>query len=168
MKAIAILNELSEQEARSRLEYCCAAPRWVALMLSSRPYRDLANLQLAADSAAKQMVRADWLEAFAAHPRIGNVDTLREKYAATRDWASKEQSGVSTADEQTLQALATGNDLYYQKFGYIFIVCATGKTAIEMLTMLNDRLKNSEDLELSIAAKEQIKITWIRLQKIES
>ncbi len=111
---------------------------------------------------------ADWLEAFAAHPRIGDVDALRAKFAATAAWASGEQAGVAGASESTLRALAEGNRDYEAKFGHIFIVCATGKTADEMLGLLRERLANEPDAELAVAAAEQAKITAIRLRKLLS
>ena len=108
----------------------------------------------------------DWKEAFAHHPKIGDVESLTKKFASTAQWASGEQSGVNTATEESITALAEGNHLYEEKFGYIFIVCATGKSAEEMLTLLRDRLKNNPEKEIKIAAAEQNKITKLRLQKL--
>ncbi|MNT52311.1 OHCU decarboxylase [compost metagenome] len=108
----------------------------------------------------------DWKEAFEHHPRIGDLDSLKAKYANTRDWAAGEQSGAASAPEEVLQALAEGNQTYEAKFGHLFIVCATGKTAKEMLDLLQARLPNAPQVELGIAADEQRKITRLRLEKL--
>lgn len=108
----------------------------------------------------------DWLEAFTHHPKIGDLKSLEKKFASTRQWAGGEQKGVNTADQQILAALAQGNDDYEKKFGYIFIVCATGKSAGEMLEILKKRLPNQPEEEIQIAQGEQMKITLIRLEKL--
>jgi 2-oxo-4-hydroxy-4-carboxy-5-ureidoimidazoline decarboxylase len=112
------------------------------------------------------MGEADWREAFTHHPRIGDVSKLREKFASTATWSSQEQKGVSGASEETIQALAQGNRAYEEKFGFIFLVCATGKSAEEMLALLRERMPNDAAAELRIAAGEQAKITRIRLEKL--
>ena len=109
---------------------------------------------------------ADWLEAFAAHPRIGDLSSLRERFAGTRHLAAHEQSGVDDAPEDVLVALAEGNAAYEQRFGHIFIVCATGLTAGEMLARLRARLTNDPETELGVAAVEQARITELRLTKL--
>ncbi len=113
-----------------------------------------------------RLSKADWLEAFAAHPRIGDIDALRARFAPTAAWASREQAGVLGASGDVLNELAIGNRRYEARFGYIFIVCATGKTAEEMLALLGQRLSNDPDVEIKIAAAEQMKITRIRLERI--
>lgn len=160
------LNSLSDESARTALAQCCAAENWIAGMLAARPFASDKLLEAAAAEIAKQLSRDDWLEAFAAHPRIGDVESLREKYAGTKQWASGEQSGIETADEVTIQELARLNHDYVEKFGYIFIVCTTGKSADQMLAILRDRLPNHPDVELAIAAQEQQKITLLRLRKL--
>lgn len=168
MNSAEYLNQLSTSDAEAKLAHCCASARWVDLMMSARPYADDAALEMAAQRANDSLSREDWLQAFSGHPRIGDINSLRAKFASTKAWASAEQSGVQAANEETLQELAACNDLYFDRFGYIFIVCATGKSADEMLTILKSRLANSPEDELPIAAAEQQKITWIRLQKIAS
>jgi 2-oxo-4-hydroxy-4-carboxy-5-ureidoimidazoline decarboxylase len=121
---------------------------------------------LAADEIWHSLSEADWKEAFARHPKIGDIESLAEKFQSTAALASKEQSGVIGASVTTLNALAEGNAAYESKFGYIFIVCATGKSAEEMLAMLNERLNNDPDAEIHIAAQEQAKITRLRLEKL--
>ena len=120
----------------------------------------------AAESLWSDLPLQDWLEAFAAHPRIGDLDSLRKKFATTADWAAAEQSGVAGATETVLLALSKGNRRYEERFGYLFIVCATGKTAPEMHAILERRLGNQLDQELKEAASEQAKITRLRLEKL--
>ena len=114
-------------------------------MIGDTPFDDDEDVVNRATGSWKDVSEADLMEAFSAHPRIGDVDTLRAKYANTKALASGEQSGVDSADEAVLQRLATANDEYFDKFGFIFIVCATGKTAKEMLDMLEVRLKNDRN-----------------------
>jgi 2-oxo-4-hydroxy-4-carboxy-5-ureidoimidazoline decarboxylase len=137
-------------------------------MAALRPFSTEVGLLVAADVVWEDLDRADRLEAFAAHPRIGDLDALREKFAATSSWAAGEQSGVAGAPEETLRALAEGNRAYESKFGYIFIICATGKTAAEMLGLLRARLGNDPETELAVAAAEQAAITRLRLGRLLS
>jgi 2-oxo-4-hydroxy-4-carboxy-5-ureidoimidazoline decarboxylase len=123
-------------------------------------------------SAAREewfaLTREDWLEAFSHHPKIGDRDTLHKRFAATRHLSEREQAGVDGASGEVLDALAAGNRAYEEKFGYIFIVCASGKNATEMLGLLRSRLSNDPASGLRIAAAEQAKITEIRLQHLRS
>jgi 2-oxo-4-hydroxy-4-carboxy-5-ureidoimidazoline decarboxylase len=135
-------------------------------MLVRRPFADEAAMLAVAEEAFRALGPDDWREAFTHHPRIGDLDGLRAKFASTRTWASGEQAGAMGADEGVLQALAAGNREYEERFGHIFIVCATGKSAAEMLGLLEDRLPNPPQTELRIAAAEQEKITRLRLQKL--
>jgi 2-oxo-4-hydroxy-4-carboxy-5-ureidoimidazoline decarboxylase len=153
-------------EARAALERCCGVSRWVESMLAARPFADRAQLFAVAERAFGAFVRADWLEAFSHHPKIGDLDALRTKFATTSAWAGEEQRGASAADEQTLRRLSEGNRAYEERFGYIFIVCATGKGASEMLGLHEARLGNAPELELAVAASEQKKITRLRLEKL--
>lgn len=122
----------------------------------------------AAEETWWQLREHDWLEAFTAHPKIGDVSSLRAKFKGKREesLASVEQSGVAGADDAVLHELAQGNTDYEKRFGYIFIVCATGKTAEQMLEILKTRINNDPQQELKIAADEQRKITQIRLEKL--
>ena len=135
-------------------------------MSDRRPFGDVPLLHEIADAVWNGLTDEDWKEAFAQHPKIGDIKSLRKKYQNTAALASKEQSGVASASERTLKALAEGNNLYEAKFGYIFIVCATGKSADEMLALLNGRLSNIPSQEIKIAAQEQAKITRLRLEKL--
>lgn len=162
------LNALSAEAAFEALQRCCGATAWVQGMLAGRPFNDVPQLMQAAEEIWAGMTPHDILEAFQHHPRIGDIEGLRKKFASTATWASGEQAGVNQASEAVLQALAEGNRAYEARFGYIFIVCATGKSAGEMLAILQSRLPNSPALELKIAAGEQAKITRIRLEKLLS
>ena len=145
---------------------CCASRGWVLGMLEKRPFASDAALKSFATDVWWSLSPEEWLQAFAAHPMIGDFENLRSKFAATREWAGNEQAGVQNSDEGTLRRLADANREYREKFGYIFIVCATGKTADEMLAILEERLQNNPAIELPIAAAEQLKITLLRLQKL--
>lgn len=160
------LNALSPEAAAAEFERCCGARRWVAAMLAARPFADAAAAHAAADAAWSACGPDDWREAFTHHPRIGDVEGLRKKFASTATWASGEQAGAAVATEATLQALAQGNHDYEARFGHIFIVCATGKSADEMLAILRSRLPNEPAAELRLAAAEQHKITHLRLEKL--
>ncbi len=160
------INSLSEDQAREELQRCCGAARWVEGMLHARPFDDAEQLTKTAKTLWYALQPEDWKEAFLHHPKIGDISSLREKFANTTAWASGEQSGVQDATETTLTELADGNERYEARFGYIFIVCATGKSAAEMLALLNDRLKNDAETELHVAAAEQHNITLLRLQKL--
>ena len=163
---LAQLNSAASAEAAAALGRCCGASRWVAAMLAARPFTDRAALHATADAVSVTLQTADWREAFEHHPRIGDVSALREKFAATASWAAREQSGADPSDEQSLRALADGNRAYETRFGHIFIVCATGLTAPELLERLNERIHNAPESELGIAACEQMKITHLRLDKL--
>jgi 2-oxo-4-hydroxy-4-carboxy-5-ureidoimidazoline decarboxylase len=160
------LNALPPDDARATLLRCCGSRRWADAMLAHRPFASSDDLLRAADEVWAGLDRADWLEAFAAHPRIGDLEGLKKKFAATAAWSAGEQAGVAGADEEVLRELAAGNRQYEERFGHIFIVCATGKTAAEMLHLLRDRMPNSPEEELRVAAAEQAKITRLRLEKL--
>lgn len=163
---IETLNALPEEELRTQLSHCCGSTYWVNGMIQERPFTSVQDLHLQADKIWATSTEADWLEAFTHHPKIGDIGSLRLKFAATATWASGEQQGVQQASDAVLTALAEGNDLYETKFGFIFIVCATGKSAAEMLELLQARLPNSRSQEIAIARDEQHKITHIRLDKL--
>ena len=161
-----VFNALPVDGARGELLRCCGCARWADAVLAGRPFRDKAALLAASDAAWAATGEAEWREAFSHHPRIGGKDALRAKFAATRAWAKGEQSGAAAASEAVLDALAAGNAAYEKRFGHIFIVCATGKSAAEMLDLLKSRLPNDPAAELRLAAGEQNKITKIRLEKL--
>jgi len=135
-------------------------------MVSSRPYHNIDELFESANEHWVGLDEADYLEAFDGHPKIGDVESLMKKYVNTKMLAAGEQAGMSLADEQTIIQLAQGNRDYQDKFGFIFIVCATGKTASEMNALLQARLHNCREKELLNGAEEQRKIFHIRLSKL--
>jgi OHCU decarboxylase len=162
-----IADKLNRADAQKALENCCAARRWVDGMLARRPFADgEAVIDASYDVFEHELTDGDWLEAFAAHPMIGDIEILRAKYAATKSLAVGEQSGVAGAHEATLQELAELNRDYFKRFGFIFIVCATGKSAEQMLAILRTRIGNCRDEEIQNAAEEQMKITELRLRKL--
>ena len=159
------LNALPADAAKDAFFRCCGSSRWATFMAADRPYADQASLLAAADRIWAGMGEWDQLEAFTHHPRIGE-QALREKFASTAAWASGEQAGAAGASEEVLKRLAAGNDAYFERNGFIFIVCATGLSAEEMLARLEARLGNDRATEIANAAEEQRKITRIRLEKL--
>ncbi len=160
------LNQLPQVELIQVLSQCCGASQWVKAMAHFQPYANKELLHEISDTIWSELDDEDYLEAFTHHPMIGDLTALKKKFAGTAKWAGQEQSGSNTASESTLRALQQGNQDYLAKFGFIFIVCATGKSAAQMLAMLNDRLANDPVTEISIAAEEQNKITHLRLNKL--
>jgi allantoicase len=153
----AIVRRVNTLFDGSELRRVCGSSRWVEAMLAARPFLSWDELLGAATRIWRELEPGDWLEAFAAHPRIG------ERKAG---WSSQEQSGTRSAAEETMQKLADGNRAYEEKFGFIYLVCATGRTADEMLANLTERLTHDRDAELRIAAEEQAKIIALRLEKL--
>jgi 2-oxo-4-hydroxy-4-carboxy-5-ureidoimidazoline decarboxylase len=160
------LNRLDVAALREALGKCCGAEAWIGKMLDVIPVADERALLAAAERAWYSCEEQDWREAFEHHPRIGDLSSLKKKFAVTGGWAAGEQSGVNAASDAVLTALATGNADYEKKFGYIFIVCATGRSAGEMLDLLKGRMDNTPEEEILIAMEEQNKITRIRLEKL--
>ena len=160
------LNRLPAEEARVVLERCCGCRRWVEQMVARRPFVNLNHLLGIAQAFWMGLAPDDWREAFAHHPRIGDLESLQRRYATTADLASREQAAVATASRVTLEALSEGNRAYEERFGYIFIVFASGRGADEMLTLLRQRLGNEPETELKNAAQEQWKIMRLRLDKL--
>lgn len=162
------LNRIDREDAIRELRKCCGTRVWAETMADARPFPDLRALLAVADRVWDALGPAEWREAFDHHPRIGGMDALREKFASTGSWASEEQRGVASAPEATLRSLSEGNTRYEERFGHIFLVCATGKSADEMLALLESRMGNAPEAELRVAAGEQAKITRIRLEKMIS
>ena len=157
------LDAATDADARALLTRACGASRWVDRMMARRPFGGDARLLRAARIEWFGLTEADWLEAFSHHPQIGDRASLAARFPATHDLSAKEQAGVGRAGDEVLSALADANQAYLERFGFIFIVCATGKTAEEMLQLLRDRLPHDRATELRIAAEEQAKITALRL-----
>ncbi|CAN5176000.1 2-oxo-4-hydroxy-4-carboxy-5-ureidoimidazoline decarboxylase [soil metagenome] len=163
---IAAFDHLPMDEKRNLLTQCCGASVWVDKMLKALPVEDLVDLMETAEEKWYECNKADWKEAFSHHPKIGDINSLKEKFASTAKWAAGEQSGVNNTADDILNNLSQGNRKYEEKFGYIFIVCATGKSAEQMNLLLRERINNDTAEEIKIAAEEQNKITMLRLQKL--
>jgi 2-oxo-4-hydroxy-4-carboxy-5-ureidoimidazoline decarboxylase len=159
------LNNLQQSLAINWFSQCCAAPNWCLAMAQARPFSDKNALKQAAIEYWENSSEQDILTAFEAHPMIGDVNSLREKYAATKNMASNEQQGANDADDETLTTLAEANHTYLAKHGFIFIICASGLSARTMLASLTLRLKNDTDTEIVLAAEQQINITLLRFDK---
>ncbi|GGA72822.1 2-oxo-4-hydroxy-4-carboxy-5-ureidoimidazoline decarboxylase [Neiella marina] len=156
-------NTLPHEQAVQALHECCHCQQWATALSNMRPFQsDKQLLQQASDTwqmANEQQI----LEAFSGHARIGDIELLRSKFAGK---AAEEQGQVAAADDQVLYELKRLNDLYFEKNGFIFIVCASGKSAQQMLSLLQARIHNSRDAELQNGAREQGEITKLRLRKL--
>jgi 2-oxo-4-hydroxy-4-carboxy-5-ureidoimidazoline decarboxylase len=161
---LAAWNKADTKAALDAMIACCGARRWAEAMLALRPMESIAELSAAADRVWSTMEEADWLEAFACHPRIGEREAA---YASQKSvaWSAQEQSSAARANDDVLAKLAVGNLLYEERFGFTYIVCATGKSAEQMLAIQNRRLANDRAEELREAAEQQRQITQIRLGK---
>lgn len=156
-------NRADVSTARAAMLACCAATRWANGMVAMRPIPSIATLSETADRIWATMEENDWLEAFAGHPRIGERKAhATGQFAA---WSKQEQASAATATDRILTELAEGNTEYAKKFGFTYIVCATGKSAEEMLAILTRRLNRDQQTELREAAEQQRQITQIRLGK---
>ena len=164
---LAQFNTMNQAEANSVLMTCCTSSQWAKELAALRPFATISKLVESSDTVWNEVKQqeAHLLEAFDGHPQIGNVATLKETYRNTQDSAAHEQAGANDAEDQVLEDLAQGNQDYLDKFGFIFIVFATGKSAQQMLDLLLARLPNDRDTELANAAIEQNKITRLRLNK---
>jgi 2-oxo-4-hydroxy-4-carboxy-5-ureidoimidazoline decarboxylase len=170
------LNALDVARAARALLQCCGSTRWAARMAAARPFAEIDGAALSADEIWSALDEADWLEAFAAHPRIGSDASERSDGPGEspraggvdqdKTWAAEEQARVADAAPGLRERLAARNREYEARFGYIFIVCATGKSAAEMLGLLESRMTNDPHTELRVAANEQRKITRLRLAKL--
>jgi OHCU decarboxylase len=162
--ALSSWNKADSQAGLDAMLACCGARRWAAAMVALRPIGTVHELSAAADRIWSTMEEADWMEAFACHPRIGERKAVHASMKSIA-WSRQEQSSAETAAERVLAELAAGNALYEERFGFTYIVCATGKSAEEMLAILSRRLNSDRSSELREAAEQQRQITQIRLGK---
>ncbi len=160
------LNRADFSDATAALLRCCGAARWATAMASRRPFDSAEALYRGAEQEWERASREEVLEAFSHHPRIGDRASLRDRFPSTHAWSASEQAEAAVAEEKVLDDLAQGNRDYEARFGHIFIVCASGRTAAEMLALLRARVDNDPEIELKIAALEQMKITRLRLEKL--
>ena len=166
MSGVDRVNALAPAEAIAGFLRTCGCVRWAEEMTAARPFADADAVYAAAREKWRHATKAELLEAFAHHPRIGDPGSAKTTNDAQgHAWASKEQAGATNASDDVKSKLAAGNRAYDAKFGHVYLVCATGKSAEEMLAILTARLEHAADEELAIAAGEQEKITRIRLER---
>jgi len=165
-KSLERFNRLPRQRALRVLLDCCGSRKWAQQMAARRPFAAEAELFEAADKTWSGLAREDWLEAFQHHPPIGETRAKAKQSATASQWSAKEQSSSLKAAPAVLQELAAQNRAYADKFGYVFLICATGKSSEEILNALRQRLPNDPDTELRAAAEEQRKIARLRLEKL--
>ena len=164
--ALDTLNSLSPSDAVAELMKCCGSTRWAERMAAERPFEVVAELLESTDRIWWELEPKDWLEAFKHHPKIGEKKAAPLQSSEAAAWSEQEQESTRTADEDLLKELSALNRAYEDRFGFIFIVCATGKTTEEMLALLKERLGNDYATEVRIAAEEQRRITHLRLRKL--
>lgn len=160
------LNTLPRPAALQAFLSCCGSTEFAKAMAKRRPYIALDEVLQAADDIWSELDTDDWLEAFSAHPKIGEREAKGKPTKKSEDWSEQEQSGTASAEQATLDKLHELNVAYEENFGFIFIVCASEKSAEEMLDLLEARIDNDRDTEIEIAAQEQHKITQLRLKKL--
>jgi 2-oxo-4-hydroxy-4-carboxy-5-ureidoimidazoline decarboxylase len=158
-------NSLPLEEAANEILSCCGSKAWAQGMAAQRPFSDVTTLLAASDETWGNLTKGDWMDAFRSHPRIGESRAVQSASAVSQAWSAQEQRQVAAAGEDSKTAMADANREYEQRFGRIFIVCATGKSAPEILEILHRRLQNDERAELREAAEQQRQITNIRLTK---
>ena len=164
MTALEAWNCLPSPEAVSRILACCGSQAFASAVVKARPFADLESLLVASDRVWASLAESDWREAFACHPRIGESAAHASRQFSA--WSSQEQSLVSTAETPVLASIAAKNREYEQRHGFIYIVCASGKSADELLEILDRRLANPTGLEIQEAAEQQRQITALRLRKL--
>ncbi|MBA2458669.1 MAG: 2-oxo-4-hydroxy-4-carboxy-5-ureidoimidazoline decarboxylase [Gemmatimonadales bacterium] len=160
------LNALPRPDAAERLRSCCGSSRWVEGMLRRRPFASLEALLAAADDAWRETGPADWDEAFAHHPRIGERHAAAPASATAQSWSAGEQRAVAQSGAGTRAALADASRAYERRFGRIYLVCAAGRSAEELLADMEARMNNDPERERAVAAEEQRKITRLRLRAL--
>lgn len=160
------LNSMSHKAATAAFQTVCGSSKWANAMAKARPFANREALLSQSRTIGTTLDKDDWLEAFSHHPRIGEKKAAAGNTAQGSQWSTQEQAGVASAEAKTLDALAQGNQDYENRFGYIYLICATGKSAAEMLLMLQERMKNDPDTEIKVAAQQQELINQIRLEKM--
>ncbi|MBA3657309.1 MAG: 2-oxo-4-hydroxy-4-carboxy-5-ureidoimidazoline decarboxylase [Gemmatimonadaceae bacterium] len=160
------LDEMPADEAGALLKECCGASRWVSMMLARRPFRFRDSVFFTADLFWKSLTVRDRMEAFAHHPRIGEKAGAQPQGERGAAWSAREQSGMDVVEAELRKEIAEINREYEDRFGYIYIVSAHGKTAAELLTIAKDRLRNAPEVEIVIASEEQGKIVHLRLERL--
>lgn len=159
------LNRLPDPDAMRALLACCGSSAWARDVAAARPYRDFDTLLAHADRVWARLAPKDWLEAFARHPRIGERAAAVASGTEKR-WSEGEQSRARESGSAALAELASVNAEYEERFGHVFLICATGKSAVEILANARSRLHNDPNDEMRVAAEEQRRITHLRLRKL--
>jgi OHCU decarboxylase len=165
-QSVSWLNRQSAQEAEAELLKCCGSTKWARAMAQARPFASEEELLAKSDEVSAGLKGEDWLEAFRAHPKIGEQKAAESQTPQEQRWSAQEQSAMQAASADTIAQLVTRNREYEARFGFIFIVCATGKSPGEMLALLNRRIHNDPETELQVAADQQRRITRLRLEKL--
>lgn len=160
------LNSLSQTDSEAEFLKCCGSTRWAKRMTEARPFANVEEVSSHADRIWSSLTEQDWLQAFRAHPKIGERKAAAAQSQQASSWSVQEQSHAQQAADETKAAIAEGNRVYEDRFGFIFIICASGKSAEEILSSLNERLAHDPKTEMRIAAGEQQKITRLRLEKL--
>jgi OHCU decarboxylase len=160
------LNALSQAEARTALEACCGSTSWIEKMIALRPFSSVHDIFAAADEVWSETGPEDWLEAFRHHPRIGERKAEVSQGGVAAGWSAGEQSSAAVAERGVQDRLVAINRRYEERFGFIYIVCASGKSADELLSIAEGRLGSDRESELRIAAEEQRRIMQLRLRKL--
>jgi 2-oxo-4-hydroxy-4-carboxy-5-ureidoimidazoline decarboxylase len=158
-------NRAPAEEAENDILPCCGSRSWAREMVARRPLPDESALLKASEETCRTLSEADWTEAFSRHPRIGESRTEQPTHARSARWSAREQRDVAAGNDETKIALAEANLEYERKFGRIFIVCATGKSACEIVAILQRRLQNDARTELFESVEQQRQITQLRLKK---
>jgi OHCU decarboxylase len=160
------LNQLPAELAEAEFLKCCGSTRWAKLMTEARPFANFEEVSSKADEIWASLGEQDWLDAFRSHPKIGERKAAAIQSQQAVNWSEQEQSRAQEAAGATKVAIAEGNRVYEHRFGFIFIICASGKSAEEILSALNERLAHDANTEIRIAAGEQQQITRLRLEKL--
>jgi 2-oxo-4-hydroxy-4-carboxy-5-ureidoimidazoline decarboxylase len=158
-------HALPPEEAAAEVLSCCGSPVWARKLTAMRPFVDEKSLFAAANECWQRLPPADWLEAFRSHPRIGEQHAQNKTTATSAAWSKLEQSQMKDADAAILMRMQEGHRQYEERFGRIFIVCASGKRPAELLQILEHRLKNDPAQELLESAAQQQQIMQLRLRK---
>lgn len=163
---LAELNQMTRDGALVEMMRCCGSYRWAEAMVAARPFANQDHVLDVASRQFEEMNDADWLEAFKHHPRIGERRAESGQTDQERDWSRQEQESATNADNDSTDELRRLNLAYEDRFGYIFIICATGRTSEEIINSLKDRLRNEQGIELRVSAREQTQIARLRLGKL--
>jgi len=159
------VNALQTKDAVDEFKKVCGSSSWCESMIRRRPFVDAASIHHAADQVFLSLMPSDWQDAFSHHPKIGDIHSLKMRFAGNDKWSQDEQAAAASTDESTILELANENANYETKFGFIFIICASGKSANEVLSAVRERIRHDPEQEMKIAAQEQIKITHLRIDK---